>query len=331
MTANCRGCGAALTSANDSEAHIIPKALGGRLKPKGIICRVCNTELDRLADNALINAFGHWPTLLNIPREGGGNPTKIVEMTSGRRVRLEPDGKLTAIDVKYEVTSTDDGHAIEITAGNMKTVRQLLQRVKKQFPQFDSKAAEQDARTMGLEDEDELTLRLDFSPKAVFGGVITALWLFIIHKTGYAIMDWPRLLKCIADMQANGGTFRYLVDGVADLRGPDIPLGHKIVVRNIPTTGKLIVYVEILGVLKVGGLFAATSGPSELIEHIYAYDVLGRVDRSSDFSIDGAEFEKQDWNNIGLSPADAARLRNHFCDELGANFVQHYRNRFPRS
>lgn len=65
MVANCQGCGSVLTAANDSEAHIIPKALAGRLKPKGIICRTCNTELDRIADNALIKAFGDWPTLLD--------------------------------------------------------------------------------------------------------------------------------------------------------------------------------------------------------------------------------------------------------------------------
>ena len=46
----CQGCGEALTGENDSEAHIIPNALGGRLKPKGIICQTCNTKLDALAD-----------------------------------------------------------------------------------------------------------------------------------------------------------------------------------------------------------------------------------------------------------------------------------------
>jgi HNH endonuclease len=57
-SANCRGCGVPLTDTNDSEAHIIPNALGGRLKPKCIICRECNTQLDRIADNALVQAFG---------------------------------------------------------------------------------------------------------------------------------------------------------------------------------------------------------------------------------------------------------------------------------
>lgn len=327
-TTNCRGCGTVLTAANDSEAHIIPKALGGRLKPKGIICRTCNTALDRVADNALIEAFGDWPTLMDIPRKGGGNPTKIIDTKNGRRVRLQPDGALTAIDVKYDVTSIEDGHAVVIAAGDMKTIRQLLQRAEKQFPQFDAKAAEQHAMTMGVQDGDELKMQLDFSPKAVCGGVITALWLFIIQKTGHAMMDWQGLLDCIQKMQAGGGTFRYLIEGLPGLKGPDIRLGHKIVVRSVPASGELIAYVEILGMLKVGGLFAASSRPSDLITHIYAYDVLSRTDRSSEFLIDAAEFEKQDWSTVGLGVTDAAKLRDHFRDALDTIFVQRYRNRF---
>lgn len=328
-TKNCRGCGAVLTTANDSEAHIIPKALGGRLKPKGIICRTCNTALDKLADNALIKAFGDWPTLLDIPREGGDNPTKIIDTTNNRRVRVQPDGTLTAMNVKYEVMPTEDGYAIEIAAGDMKTIRQLLQRAKKQFPTFDAKAAEQHAKTMGVNDGDALQMRLDFSPKAAFGGIITALWLFIIDKTGHALMDWQNLLLCIQSMQSHGGTFRYFPDGLPGLKGPDIPLGHKIVVRTVPRTAEMIVYVEILGMLKVGGFFAVDQGGSgQLHQHIYAYDVLGRADRSADFSINAEEFEKQNWRTAGLGPTDAARLRDHFRDELERVFIQHYRDRF---
>ena len=98
----CRGCGLNLDAERDSEAHIIPKALGGRLKPKGIICKSCNTKLNDLADNALIEAFADWPTVLDIPREGGGNPPKLIETKNGRRVRMQADGSMIAVDVIYE-------------------------------------------------------------------------------------------------------------------------------------------------------------------------------------------------------------------------------------
>jgi hypothetical protein len=32
-----KGCGVVLTPENDSDAHMIPKALGGRLAPRGVV------------------------------------------------------------------------------------------------------------------------------------------------------------------------------------------------------------------------------------------------------------------------------------------------------
>jgi HNH endonuclease len=57
----CSGCGLhRLTPEWNSVAHIFPNALGGRLAPGGLICRECNTLLNVLADNPLIQAFGPW-------------------------------------------------------------------------------------------------------------------------------------------------------------------------------------------------------------------------------------------------------------------------------
>lgn len=323
----CRGCGAPLTDSNDSEAHIIPNALGGRLKPKGIICRECNTELDRIADNALVQAFGSWPTLLDVPRDRGSHPDKDVSTQSGKRVRMSAEGTLTRVDPVYTVTETDDGHKVEIGAGVMKTFGQLLQRAAKQFPQIDVEQALQHARTIGIDDGDALKMRLDYSPRAVFGGIVSALWLYIIDVTGHAIMDWQRLLEVIGSMQKNGGTFRYMTDGLPGLVGPNIPYGHKIVVRTVPQTGELIAYVEILGVLCVGGLLAKGRAPSDLVEHIYVYDLESQSDRSGEFSISAAEFQRQDWKAIGLGPADADALGEHFLNKAENVFGTMYRNR----
>ena len=323
----CRGCGVSLTPENDSAAHVFPNALGGRLKPKGIICQRCNTALDRVADNALVKAFGDWPTLLNLPRDEGVNPPKLVDTRDGRRVRIEANGNITSAQVTYDVTEIEDGHKVIMAAGNIKTFRELLKRANKQFPQFDIQAAEQAAQIVGVSDDDMLKLGFDFSPQAVFGGVITAIWLYLIHTTGRAFMDWKRLLNCICDMQTHGGTFRYFVDGLPALAGPDIQLGHKIIIRSVPRTGEMIAYVEIMGILRVGGLFASAGGPSELIEHVYAYDLVQQRDRSAEFSIDANEFERQDWRAAGLGPTDAVALRDRFATALQV-FVNHYRQRF---
>lgn len=326
MTVRCRGCNEIITDENDSEAHIIPNALGGRLAPKGIICRTCNSVLDRLADNALVEAFGAWPTLLDIPRQRGNNPRKTIETRKGHKVQLDPDGSLKQMDIQYDISEIPEGHLVQIGAGSMTTFRQLLNRAGKDFPQFDPVAAQQYAKTVGIPD-DEVKMSLDFSPVAVFGGVITAIWLYLIMKEDHAFMDWSRLLSCVDSMQKNGGTFRYFVDGLPGLLGPNIDLCHKLIVRSIASTGELIAYVEIFGILKVGGVFAKSQTPGHELEHIYAYDLARKADISSEYSINSSVFELQNWLSVGLGPRDANLLRDHFRNALDI-LTNHYRRRF---
>jgi len=324
----CRGCSDPITDANRSEAHVIPNALGGNLKTSAAICRVCNTELDRIADNALVEAFGSWPTLLDIPRDRGSNPPRSLETQQGKRVRLDADGRLTKTDVRYDVSPSGDGHLVEIEAGDWKTFRQLLARAQKQFSQFDPKSAETFAREVAVCDDDALRLSLDFSPEAVFGGAITAIWLYLIMTTGCAFMDWVRLLDVIGNTKNHGGTLRYYTKGLPGLTGPDVPLGHKLIVRSVPKSGKLIAYVEILEVLRIGGVFAEAPPPAMALEHIHVYDVLGRRERSKEFNIDVNEFEAQDWPSVGLSLADAEALRAHHAEEMKRVFAARYYKRF---
>jgi hypothetical protein len=310
----CFGCHAPITRENDSEAHIIPKALGGRLAPKGLICRGCNNALDAAADNALVNAFHAWPTFLEIPRQGGQNPAKVVDTQDGGRVKIGSDGSLIKTDLAYNVTSTQQGLKGQIAAGGWKELRQLLKRAEKQFPTtIDTSLLEQQARVVEISPENiRLGLWLDYGPPAVFGGVVTAIWLFCLYKTGSALMPWEQLLSYIKQTQTTGGRFRYLMDGLPGLEGPQIDIGHKLVVRSVPASGELIAYVEILGILKIGGIIANASTPAPLIEHIYAYDVIGKSECTAQFSIDPARFEVQDWETVGLGPTDVSALETHF-------------------
>src|SRR5215469_9378916 len=61
-----RGCGHKFDAAQDSRAHIIPSALGGRLKRRGLLCRECNGHLGESADKSLIKSLGFFTTFLGI-------------------------------------------------------------------------------------------------------------------------------------------------------------------------------------------------------------------------------------------------------------------------
>ena len=49
---------------------------------------------------------------------------------------------------------------------------------------------------------------------------------------------------------------------------------------------------------------------------------IGRKDRSAEFSINPATFEKTDWKTVGLGPTDADKLKVHFGQALEDVFVK---------
>jgi hypothetical protein len=207
MSLLCRGCKEPLTQANNSEAHVIPHALGGRLAPRGILCRKCNGLLNDAADLGLVRAFGAWPTLLNVPRQHGEQPSRMVQTRKGHKVSLDPDGSMMRRDVVYDVTPIPEGHHVVIGAGHMKTARQLIQQAKKQFPQLDVAEAEKHLKSIALPPDDEIKLSLDFSPQAVFGGVLSGIWIYLIHTTGRTCQSAPKFDPRIAstDNVTEGG------------------------------------------------------------------------------------------------------------------------------
>jgi hypothetical protein len=310
----CRGCGVTITPANDSKAHILPNALGGRLKPEGILCRACNTELDRLADNALVNAFGAWPTMLDVPRDHGKNPPKIVLSETGRRVRVTADGPYTAIDVIYETTPLEGGDTrLSISVPDRKTAKQVAARAAKDFPGASVDDIMNLTRIRSLPPGEGINPGVDFGARAVMGGTSTILWLFAHWKERRAPLSWDALKGDVAKRQSGAGALRRLVDGLPGLIGPDVPYGHKIVLRSVPSTGELIAYVEIMGVLRVGGLYGrSNSGLPTFVEHVYVYDLDEQRDRSSEFKIDASVFETRDWTIEGLAQADVDVLREHY-------------------
>ncbi|MGY3602734.1 HNH endonuclease [Bradyrhizobium sp. Lot11] len=89
--ANCKGCGVPITPKNDSDAHMIPRALGGRLAPRGIICRDCNGKLNDAADFELIDALARGLPCLTFLAKA---PTR--QRRSIRRRATAPDWMRTA-------------------------------------------------------------------------------------------------------------------------------------------------------------------------------------------------------------------------------------------
>ncbi len=310
----CRGCGEPFGVVVDSDAHIIPNALGGRLKPRGILCTVCNGELDRLADNDLIKAFAQWPTMADLPRQRDGNPPVIVTDADGKRYRVEAKGVRTVARPSYVETDVPEGRLIEISAPTEKMAKQLLAKAAKDHSGLDVQSL-LDAMRAGEFTVEKLPapyqISFGFGPSQVFPGIYAALWLFHIHAFGKAFCSWKDLKSSLT----NGvliSRLRYATDGLPGLRGPKIDIGHKLVLRSDSARGLLIGYAEILGALRVGGILA--TGYTDDVERIYATDAMTVADQSDAFVIDATAFLATDWSQWGTAWSDAAKpgLIAHF-------------------
>lgn len=66
----CYSCGDELTDANKSVEHIIPNALGGRLKSSSILCKKCNNLFGESIDSLLVRAIP-LANLMDVSRDRG--------------------------------------------------------------------------------------------------------------------------------------------------------------------------------------------------------------------------------------------------------------------
>ena len=64
----CYACGKEITPSNRSDEHIIPNAIGGRLKSKSLLCKQCNSDFGDSIDSELSRQLNHIGNMLNIKK-----------------------------------------------------------------------------------------------------------------------------------------------------------------------------------------------------------------------------------------------------------------------
>lgn len=131
----CILTGAVLTKDNDSKAHIIPSALGGNLKPKGIISNEANGVLNDKFDSPLINSLHPFMALLGgIPDRGVVQPTKM-RAKGGSYYLVNYGENLKPTRPCFSRSETEEGEIkYEIKARTVKEAKTLIGKIKKEHP-----------------------------------------------------------------------------------------------------------------------------------------------------------------------------------------------------
>lgn len=309
MKKRCILTGVELNADNDSKAHVIPSALGGRLKPTGILSKDANTRIGDLIDLPLTKAFQSIMTLIDGSRDRGKNQDVRMTDGTGRSFLLNFDQPIRATRPQYNSETTDAGTQINISARNMSELRTLLGRVKKDHPSFDIEEAIKQARHVEAWPDDYFHHRLQCGPGVVFPGLFVAASVFSVHS---GLAPHPELRNYVNSFTPEQpvlppGTFYFLPD--RQWIKAEMEAGHIIGLVACPIRKQILVSVDIFNCMPVGILLPYDG--SGRLQASYGVDVT--TGKEVPIEIDAAIYDFT-WEQTHR--LEDQSLRDHFSSGI---------------
>ena len=114
--------------------HVIPQAIGGRLKAN-LYCGTCNSTFGSVLDAEISKEFGRMGTLLNIKRERGETqPFEVKEISTGTSLMFDgKDLKRKKPIIKIISKNGKKLEAADITAMSKKQFEEIAASIQKRY------------------------------------------------------------------------------------------------------------------------------------------------------------------------------------------------------
>lgn len=172
----CYMCGVELTESNKSKEHIIPNAIGGRLKAYWILCAPCNNQLGEIIDVEIVNQLEGLITIFDVKKERG-YPAKIEGVTANNQsVLLSSDG---SVDFKKPIRNeTGDKSKFSFTVSNEKMMESVLTGIKKRHTVKNIEISR------GKFNNQPITYNFKFGSKEVLQGYVKIAVNFYMYNNG---------------------------------------------------------------------------------------------------------------------------------------------------
>ena len=242
---NCVICLTELVPSNDSEEHIIPASVGGRLKKRGALCRSCNNGAGDKWDSELARQLNFFSVTFDVRRDRGPAPAEKLQRSSGGELLLHPGKPMTAVRSEFKSSQVPGGTSYEIRAKSIDEARVMLKQLARKHPALDVEAVLATAQVSN----ELLDGYIEISPN--FGGPLAG------RSVVKSALCWAALqgVPAAACPEAR----EYLTNTAAEpcfgfLNAPDplrnrpigVPL-HCVAVSSVGTAGQLLGYVEFFG------------------------------------------------------------------------------------
>ena len=182
--ATCIITAAPITESNDSRAHVIPSALGGRLKPYGILSIIGNQFLNDKVDLPLVKAFQPFMTLLDGSRDRGQNAPIRVTDDSGEVFNMSFGNELSSTRPKFSMDEKENGEIqVQIEARSINELRTMLGQVKKKLPELDIEQFLQQAKPAQRIPVGAVTVQVKVGSEVTFPAAFVAASIFAAYNS----------------------------------------------------------------------------------------------------------------------------------------------------
>lgn len=191
----CYLCKTEITETNATEEHIIPNAIGGRLKSSKLLCKVCNSNFGNNYDSKLAKELETFTNLLNIKRERGLVPNiTMTKESTGEKFIVNPEG---APEINHPSVKIENGK-IEIKAKDKKEVYKILKTIKsKRYPSLNIDEVMKNAHYINEHLSEPLTSKLVIGSNESRLAILKIVIEYYIHITN----DIKSVTEAINDLK----------------------------------------------------------------------------------------------------------------------------------
>ena len=272
---DCYACAAELVDGVASVEHIIPNAIGGRLKSRALLCRDCNSRFGDTIDAALSRQLLPVANALNVQRERGATPSVRVTFDEEEYVR-DANGNMRPVDKRPTVIEGESSATFSFSASTLAQARKHLEGLKRKYPKLDVEA-QLAAAKLTVTRVDAVT---EFNLPSIggddmFRAVVKIALSYFLHIGG-AAASVPVAVAAVLNPGDPGLRRVGCLYGVDPIPERDISRVLHVVAVISDLSGRLSAYVELLGAYRFAvRLSNRYSGPP--ISSAYAYDVCAQA------------------------------------------------------
>jgi hypothetical protein len=242
----CAICGQEIASADDTEEHILPGAIGGRRTVRGFLHDRCNHRSGHTWDAELEKQLRPLALHFGVKRQRGRNLRMAITTTAGEAFLLNSGGQLEMARPDIKRTPIPNGETIQVRAGSIAQAREVLAGVKRKYPKVDVEAVLAGAEIQRTYAQGVVRIDLDFGGP-LSGRSLVKSALALAHDAGLPIARCGDALAYLRDADAEPCFGYYYVDDLLVGRPQAAPL-HCVAIDANPATGLILGYVEYFGI-----------------------------------------------------------------------------------